>query len=85
MVSHSKSKLICGEALDLEALEGILEDDRQPADLIEDPNMLTAINSNRRMLQYMLDSSKCFRELEMLSIALNSMDEYAAIVELFEG
>lgn len=81
LISQSKSGLICGEDLDLESLELFLQDE----ELVGDHEVLAESRSKRRLLQYMLDSATCFKELEMLQIALGAMDDFAITVQNFES
>lgn len=83
LISQSKSKLLCGESVDLETLEVILQDN-EFAEQFGDDEVLAEARSRRRMVQYMLQSSKPFRELEMLQTALGAMDDFATLVENFE-
>lgn len=83
VIAQSKSQLFCGESVDLETLESYVQEEIYAEDF-EDRQSLADARMRRNVYQYMLDSAKLFRELEMLSRALTAMDEVAIQIENFE-
>lgn len=80
VIAQSKSQLLCGESVDFETLESYLEKDIFPEEFEQEGELADA-PMRRSVCQYMLDSARCFRELEMLERALDVIDELAITVE----
>lgn len=78
VIASSKSALLCGDVFDLNAIEDIIQE-------IDYAQSEHPYESKRRIFQYLLDTAKPYRELEMLEKALYSMDEFATQVEVFES
>ena len=81
LISRSKSQLLIGEAAKFEDLESLFPN----GDFNEENTLALETDQVKpHVIKYMLDTARCFRELEMLLKALDALDQFAMEISQFE-